>query len=342
MYWKFTHLFQFLNTSPVLYLFQEGLDTSSIEYISAFSMDTNGSHDDGSNKSLGSNNNSNAESRSRAAGGHYFRMVRRLWYLGLVFPFMIREFFAFRNTEIRSTVPAAFIQDGPPAPVAAAASDMLLLGILVTAGDHHILDGWFQRHINLFEKLVVIDGSPVDDHFVRETSQKYPNVQFLKEADLNLTVVTDQTIRAPAMKYFQDGNPEGRWILVCHADEYWTVDPRTIIQARKDKSYDQFIFWLMTASPMESDYLQTVEDWKNRTDYANFDIRQVSKWAAHHKSKLQRILEVRLFQWVGEGMRWGTGHGKVHPEFHPSKAKTLRVGSPFVHQNERLFGLLYS
>jgi hypothetical protein len=207
-------------------------------------------------------------------------------------------------------------------------SDMLLLGILVTAGDHHYIDDWLQRHINLFETLVVIDGSPLDDYYVQETCKKYPTVKFLKETELNITAVTDQTVRAPAMKYFGD-NPIGRWILICHADEYWTVDPRTIIQATKNVNIIRFP--VMTASPMESEYLQTIEKWKNRTDYWNFDIRQVSKWAAHPDSKVERNRETRIFQWVHGGMKWGTKHSKVTPEFHPKPIEKTVSASPYVH-----------
>jgi hypothetical protein len=208
-------------------------------------------------------------------------------------------------------------------------SDMLLLGILVTAGDHHYIDDWLQRHINLFQTLVVIDGSPLDDYYVKETCKKYPTVKFLKEAELNIPNVTDQTVRAPAMKYFGD-NPVGRWILICHhADEYWTVDPRTIIQAMKKVNLIRFP--VMTASPMESDYLQTINKWENRTDYWNFDIREVSKWAAHPKSKVERHFETRIFQWLDGGMKWGTRHSKVTPEFNPNPIQKVVHASVYVH-----------
>jgi hypothetical protein len=116
-----------------------------------------------------------------------------------------------------------------------------LLGILVlTNGDVFSLRDWLHRHVAIFERLVIIDGTTTTSttsrtaaaNFIHSETERYSSsktVVIIKENELHLSKVTDQTLRAPAMEAL--GNPVDRWIMICHADEFWTIDPRQLVQS---------------------------------------------------------------------------------------------------------------
>lgn len=197
-----------------------------------------------------------------------------------------------------------------------------LLGILLVGpADVYTIKDWLQRHVRIFDKLVVIDGSSRE--FVKDEVSKYGNTILLEEETLNLTSITDQTLRKPAMTVL--GHPVGSWIMLCHADEFWTIDPRRFVHENTKRSdkLNLLRVRVLTASPLESAYKREVEKLGiNQTDdvLENFHIVDVSNLAHNENgtSDLARrnYFENRFFRWE-EGMQWGDRNHLVIPQYNP-------------------------
>lgn len=196
-----------------------------------------------------------------------------------------------------------------------------LLGILLVGpADIYTIKDWLHRHVRIFDKLVVIDGSRKT--FVKDEIQKYSNTFVLPEDTLNLTSITDQTLRKPAMTVL--GDPVGSWIMVCHADEFWTIDPRRLVyeNSRKNTKLNLLRVRVLTASPLESKYSKEIRKLDANKEYLahGFHIMDVSN-LAHNKngtSDLARrsYFENRFFKWE-TGMAWGDRNHLVIPEHNP-------------------------
>ena len=158
------------------------------------------------------------------------------------------------------------------------------------------------------------------------------NIYRIEEKSLNLSFVNDQTLRSPAMKIL--GNPIGAWIMICHVDEFWIMDPRRLIRKTlgDNPKINLIRPRILTASPLESEYKKAVREIeKDPTLVSNglFHIQNVSKWVHHPSapSGLGRMgySENRLFCWQ-EGMQWGTQtHSWVVPDRSPGYSKR-RIG----------------
>ncbi|VEU34144.1 unnamed protein product [Pseudo-nitzschia multistriata] len=230
-----------------------------------------------------------------------------------------------------------------------------LLGILLVGkADTSTIGDWLHRHHGLFEMLVAIDGS--ESHSVRRLLENYPNVRRLEESEAlktaNVARITDQTIRKPAMAIL--GNPVGCWVMVCHPDEFWVVDPRELTRhvaaknGTDDKApYNVISLSVLTASPLESEYHQSVRGFGNRVSFPDprvgsdgtgdaFHIMDVSRFTSrHHK----RYKEERFVLWE-EGMRWGTGHSKTVPKHMPNGGQRTFLSDEYfyVHFKMHDFG----
>lgn len=207
-----------------------------------------------------------------------------------------------------------------------------LLGILLVGkADLYTLQDWLHRHVELFEKLAVIDGS--ESEWVRDLLQNYEKDHYnysiggavgnriihrLSEASLNLSIVNDQSLRAPAMSVL--GDPVGKWIMICHPDEFWVMDPRQLIDRaiQQNNSTNLIRPNVLWASPFESTYqkmVQLLDDEPSLLYNGSFHIQQVCNMTHHRRAPNYRHDENRLFQWQ-QGMRWGAHrHSLVVPEF---------------------------
>jgi hypothetical protein len=196
-----------------------------------------------------------------------------------------------------------------------------LLGILLVGrADIYTIKDWLHRHVKIFDKLVIVDGSY--SNFVKDEVSKYNNTILLSEETLNLTNITDQTLRKPAMTVF--GDPVGSWIMLCHADEFWTIDPRRFVyeNIQRSERLNLLRMTVLTASPLESEYTKEVQKLDLNKEYLadGFHIIDVSN-LAHNKngtSDLARrnYFENRFFRWE-EGMKWGDGNHLVIPQYNP-------------------------
>jgi len=228
-----------------------------------------------------------------------------------------------------------------------------LLGIaLVGKADIYAVKDWLYRHAQIFEKLVIIDGSssPIVEH---ESSQ-YDNVYRLPEDTLNLPIINDQTIRAEAMQVL--GDPVGKWIMVVHVDEFWTIDPRQVV-AKTGRGTNAISVGVLTASPLESAYKSAVQKLSadtdgNGDDYAeDFHIMNICNLVPNYRRQkemlkspefsrevkrlvgryLMQYSEQRFFMW-SEGMRWGDKRGQgVIPAHNPGGYKGQRTPAFYVH-----------
>ena len=256
----------------------------------------------------------------------------------------------------------------------------LLLGILLVGkADVLTIKDWLHRHNALFEMLVAIDGSESD--YVKKLLISYDNIQRLDETivmqNVTRSKITDQTIRKPAMAIL--GNPVGCWIMICHPDEFWVIDPRQLTQHvnnntnvnisstsgtgaavyEREYQYNVISVTVITASPMESKYHQQVKDLSEQQrqqmlDHDNsdsgdntdvygtsFHIMDVSIFTSSYSNK--RYKEERFVLWE-DGMRWGTGHSKVVPKHIPNGGQRtfLTDGYFFVHFKMHDFGSYHS
>ena len=203
---------------------------------------------------------------------------------------------------------------------------------MVGKGDIYTVKDWLYRHVPIFEKLVIIDGS--HSPIVEDEAARYDNVHRLSEDTLNLDEINDQTLRAPAMKVL--GDPIGRWIMVCHVDEFWTIDPRSIVK-HAGHSHDALRVRVLTASPLESEYKEAVKRLDTDRNYLeSFHMMDVSNLVPNFKRldemlsddsfssenkylwkrHMSHYLENRFFRW-NAGMRWdGSGKGVI-PAHNP-------------------------
>lgn len=212
-----------------------------------------------------------------------------------------------------------------------------ILGILLVGpADVYTIKDWLHRHVRIFDKLVVIDGSK--SSFVKDGVSNYTNTVWLSEETLKITEINDQTLRKPAMTVL--GNPVGSWIMICHADEFWTIDPRRLIyeadQIDKNRTLNLFRVKVLTASPMESEYKRGVQRLENQESaLEDFHIMDVSNLVHNQNGTSalakQSYFENRFFRWE-EGMEWGSRNAWVVPEFNP-KNYTRKVfrSAFFVH-----------
>jgi len=215
-----------------------------------------------------------------------------------------------------------------------------MLGIMIAGkADVFSMRDWLFRHHRLFDKLVIVDGSKSD--YIASLANSYQNVILLKEETLQLTTISDQTLRGPAMTVL--GNPVGSWIMICHADEFWTIDPRRLVMENEQEEdrngwtnetqkHNILRFPVLTASPYESRYQEEVEKikadpkyyWQHDGDSSSFHILQVSNMTHGYKSSSNLVrdyFENRIFKWQ-DGMAWGTRNGLVVPEHIPLGKKT--------------------
>lgn len=214
-----------------------------------------------------------------------------------------------------------------------------LLGIMIAGkADVFSISDWLFRHHRLFDKLAIVDGSK--SNYIEGLAQNYKNVAVLKEENFNLTIISDQTLRAPAMTVL--GNPIGSWIMICHADEFWTIDPRRVVMENEReqawtssrRQFNILRFKVVTASPYESRYKQEIENIKNDPSYwqdGRFHIMQVSNMSHGLKSTsslVRNYMESRIFKWQ-DGMAWGTRNSLVVPEHIPMGQKIRYYGDAF-------------
>ena len=215
-----------------------------------------------------------------------------------------------------------------------------LLGILlVSNADICCLQQWFCRHAATLEMLAVADGTrpkAISD-WVSQICQQHnatsTAVHVLKEDDLNTTQFTDQTIRAPAMTV--SGNPVGKWIVIAHADEFWTIDPRAMV--RQVDSWKNVIrSKVLTASPCESECRKQVARTASHTPPPkDFDFMSVCNCTFASNAKLADThFENRFVKWE-DGMKWGTQHSLVMPEHIPKNKKRdeMRGGGKAILKN---------
>lgn len=210
-----------------------------------------------------------------------------------------------------------------------------LLGVMVVGkADVYTIKDWLHRHVRIFDKLAIIDGSY--NEWARQEMLKHDNVFVIGEESLNLTKITDQTLRKPAMQVL--GNPVGSWILVCHADEFWTIDPRRLVfeNVRQDPDVSLLRLTVLTASPLESEYKKAVHRLDTEKTWLQdngFHIMSVSNLvhSTNGTDALAKLdyFENRLFLWE-EGMEWGTNHSLVIPEHNPKGYRKKQFRKAFL------------
>ena len=110
-----------------------------------------------------------------------------------------------------------------------------LLGLMLTSSSEWVIRPWLYRHIAIFDRLAILDGSKAGSPAAAWTAAQcklYANCVYANEADVYNSQIqgwkTDQTIRAAATQVLLCGAKtqvlEGRWIYIAHPDEFLVQD----------------------------------------------------------------------------------------------------------------------
>ncbi len=111
-----------------------------------------------------------------------------------------------------------------------------LFGIMITKDDDLIIGPWLEKHSHIFEKIAIVDGST--SNYTKDLSSKFSNIVYCRDPDSH---ITDQTLRNEAWKRLRPYVSLGDWIFLCHADEFYIHDPRSILN---NPDLGNLVFWL--------------------------------------------------------------------------------------------------
>ena len=204
-------------------------------------------------------------------------------------------------------------------------ASIAILGIMVTRSGRWVIHSWLRRHATMFEKLSVLDGSPVGSIDAVWTEQQvalYPNCVYGNEAHANLRgPPTDQTARAAALRLLllDEEHLRGRWILNAHPDEYYLQDVRALILhvSLRDPHATCILFGAAYVLPTVREYEAIIQRYGSANGHVAFEA------IGPHLNSVDAgylFKEPRLWKYV-QGTRWGTRHSITTPETHPGHRK---------------------
>ena len=232
---------------------------------------------------------------------------------------------------------------------------MQLIGIMATFSDSWFLADWLSRHHALFEKLVLVDAATDQPHLqlASRLCSQYSSCHHLQQPKLRH--VTDQTVRAVAMRVI--GNPVDRWIFIAHADEFYTQDPRRIAAWADAMRFNVVRFRQLLVLPTPEEYknirahdwhVEVVETKGGPTRYSPATGEPLSTpmdapmGTFHPIERLKHYdetatTEERLFKW-SHGMHWGKGHSQITPAIFPNKNASSSSNHFYMHFKVHDFG----
>ena len=221
-----------------------------------------------------------------------------------------------------------------------------IFGIMLTSSSQWVIRPWLYRHIAIFERLAILDGSEVGSPEAAWTAAQcklYENCVYANEENVLIDgAKTDQTARDAATRVLLGGAKvqvlEGRWIYIAHPDEFIVQDPRTLVShvERIDPFANVIEFQIIYSVPTLTERLGIREFQATPNGYQRFEpIISLAfcdaKYVWH---------EARLFRWE-TGVSWGQRHALTIPQsapkqgwkFWPKEAhlrRTSRSLAPFI------------
>ena len=109
-----------------------------------------------------------------------------------------------------------------------------LHGLLITKDDDLLVEQWFKENHAVFDTIVVVDGSL--SGLTRRIVDQYSNTVYMRDPKCH---ITDQTLRHHGWQELVKIANMGDWIFICHVDEFYIHDPRSLTQAQGN-----LMFWM--------------------------------------------------------------------------------------------------
>ena len=199
-----------------------------------------------------------------------------------------------------------------------------IFGIMLTSSSQWVIRPWLYRHIAIFERLAILDGSEVGSPEAAWTAAQcklYENCVYANEENVLIDgAKTDQTARDAATRVLLGGAKgqvlEGRWIYIAHPDEFIVQDPRTLVShvERIDPFANVIEFQIIYSVPTLTERLGIREFQATPNGYQRFEpIISLAfcdaKYVWH---------EARLFRWE-TGVSWGQRHALTIPQSAPKQ-----------------------
>mmetsp|Transcript_2446 Transcript_2446/g.4745 ORF Transcript_2446/g.4745 Transcript_2446/m.4745 type:complete len:435 (+) Transcript_2446:176-1480(+) len=137
-----------------------------------------------------------------------------------------------------------------------------VVGLMITKEDHAILEEWLEANLRFLDGLVLLDGSEggasrgIFDRF-RDASTRRLHLHYMHEATTPALVQdptkTDQTLRRVVHRRIRSVFGSGVWIMLCHPDEFFYHDPRTVAAAAQAEGADHVFWWALQVLPHPSE-----------------------------------------------------------------------------------------
>lgn len=132
-----------------------------------------------------------------------------------------------------------------------------LYGILEVKDDGNITKEWFQRHLRMFDGLVVFDGSSNDD--VKIYVDELPNVIYTHENEHKRKYYTDSEHRGIATSILNSNWGTNNWVMVCHSDSFYYHDPRSMALLAEKDGADHISWFALHVLPHPTEYQTFLE-----------------------------------------------------------------------------------
>jgi len=133
-----------------------------------------------------------------------------------------------------------------------------LYGILEVKDDGNITHEWFQRHLRMFDGVVVFDGS--SDEEVKLSVKNFPNVIYTHESQHKREYFTDSEHRGIALHILNENWGTDNWVMVCHSDSFYYHDPRSMALLAEKDGADHISWFALHVLPHPSEYNLFIAD----------------------------------------------------------------------------------
>ena len=191
--------------------------------------------------------------------------------------------------------------------------------IVMTRNDDLIIEHWVKKHINVFDKISVVDGS--DGDFTRKLCKEY---HLLYTKDPTDKPFHEQYLREAAFNNLKPHMKLGEWVGCFMPDEWVYHDPRKVaeIANRPDGySYDSISWNQLNVLPHPSEK----EEYYKSIEENTFNPTKVFK---HYwfRDNTKTCFEPRMFRYTGDEV-WthqipseNPVAGRIEPVSHTRKA----------------------
>jgi drug/metabolite transporter (DMT)-like permease len=177
-----------------------------------------------------------------------------------------------------------------------------LYGILEVKDDRNIRNEWFERHLQMFDGIVVFDGSTTDE--VKEYVRGISNVIYTHEKRHKREYFTDSEHRGIALGILNAKWGTNNWVMICHSDSFYYHDPRSMALLAEKDGADHISWFALHILPHPTEF-------KSFTEHPEIEIHK--KFRHYHwygPSKNGTFQEHRMFKngaHLNFGVDWCSG-----------------------------------